>query len=274
MRSAAHAGACRRRPAGAGPPARAAPPCSARSARRRSPPRCGPATAARAARPYALAQLGVSDQRRRPPRRSRRRPPAAPASRSRPGVDQVERAAGGRCDHRYAAGHRLLHGLAERLVRAGVHEHVQARVDPGQLVAAALRRGRPRRGRAFSASRGRAVTDHHQPHAGHPGRRRPAGRPASRRPAGRRTRPAARRPGRAPGARRRCACPGGTASVSTPRPHRRTRGCPARPGRRRRGRRARGSGRRRCGWCGSSARRSPRPGRAGSARAYAATSVW
>ncbi|GAA3735951.1 hypothetical protein GCM10022205_22180 [Spinactinospora alkalitolerans] len=54
------------------------------------------------------------------------------------GDHQVQRSAGGRGHDGYARGQRLLHGLAERLVGAGVHEDVQARVQPGQLRAGAL----------------------------------------------------------------------------------------------------------------------------------------
>ena len=71
-------------------------------------------------------------------------------------LDQVDRAAHGRRDHRQPAGRGLLDGLAERLMAAAVHEDVEAGEDPGQLLAAVLAeedRGRqpcaagPRRGR-------------------------------------------------------------------------------------------------------------------------------
>ncbi len=50
-------------------------------------------------------------------------------------VDDVERAAGRRGHDRDAARHRLLQRLPERLVGAGVHEHVERRVRAGQVLA-------------------------------------------------------------------------------------------------------------------------------------------
>src|SRR6266511_1412046 len=47
--------------------------------------------------------------------------------------DQVERTAGRWGHHRHPAGQRLLHGLAEGLVRSSVDEDVEAGVDAGQL---------------------------------------------------------------------------------------------------------------------------------------------
>jgi hypothetical protein len=51
---------------------------------------------------------------------------------------QVERSSVRRGDHRQAARRRLLQRLAERLVRAAVHEHVEAGVDGRECLAPAL----------------------------------------------------------------------------------------------------------------------------------------
>src|SRR5204863_6795523 len=74
-------------------------------------------------------------------------------------VDQVERAAGGRRDHRYAAGQRLLHRLAERLERSSVDEHVEARVDARELVTPALAEEDRVRHGLLQAGPARAVAD-------------------------------------------------------------------------------------------------------------------
>ncbi len=50
--------------------------------------------------------------------------------------DEVDGSAGTRGDHRETARVGLLHGLAERLLRSGVHEDVEARVCRRQLLAA------------------------------------------------------------------------------------------------------------------------------------------
>ncbi len=83
-----------------------------------------------------------------------------------PVVDDVEQAARGRRHHRDTAGLRLLGGLAERLVGAGVDEHVETREDRRQLRSGAeSQEGRP--GQAPLKGRShRTVTDDDQPHPG------------------------------------------------------------------------------------------------------------
>ncbi|GIE31690.1 hypothetical protein Ait01nite_047350 [Actinoplanes italicus] len=82
---------------------------------------------------------------------------------------QVERPTGGRGDDREPAGHRLLHGLTERLVRPGVGEDVEARVDPAELSAVPGAEEDRVRQRPAQRRRGRAVADHHEPNPGQPG---------------------------------------------------------------------------------------------------------
>jgi hypothetical protein len=77
-------------------------------------------------------------------------------------LHQVTRATGVGRHHRQSAGHGLLHGLPERLVRAGVREHVETRVDAGQLLPPAYAQ-EPCLGQGLVQHvRRRAVTDHDQ----------------------------------------------------------------------------------------------------------------
>jgi hypothetical protein len=105
-----------------------------------------PATAARAAVPYARLVCGLAISAR----------------------TAAARAARGRRDHRDAAGLRLLHRLAERLVRSGVDEHVEAGVQAGELVAAVLAEEDGAGQQPPGLAAGRAVADHDQLDVGHP----------------------------------------------------------------------------------------------------------
>jgi len=77
-------------------------------------------------------------------------------------LDEVERATCGDRHDRDAAGVRLLQGLAERLVLAGVHEHVERRARRGEGLAAQRPRevGAGQPGGQFGTSRPVADDDH------------------------------------------------------------------------------------------------------------------
>lgn len=88
----------------------------------------------------------------------------------RPVVDEVDRATRVRGDHRQAGRVRLLHRLAERLLGAGVHEHVHGGVRGGELAAAHA--AEPRDGHARERAAGgrlaRAVARDEEAHAADP----------------------------------------------------------------------------------------------------------
>lgn len=85
-------------------------------------------------------------------------------------VDEVDRATRVRGDHRQAGRVRLLHRLAERLLGAGVHEHVHGGVRGGELAAAHA--AEPRDGHARERAAGgrlaRAVARDEEAHAADP----------------------------------------------------------------------------------------------------------
>ncbi len=83
-----------------------------------------------------------------------------------PVLDDVEQTTGGRCDHRHAAGLRLLRSLAERLVGTGVDEHVQARHDRRQLGPGAEPEERRPVQLPFEGGPHRPVTDDDQAYSG------------------------------------------------------------------------------------------------------------
>ena len=82
--------------------------------------------------------------------------------------DQVQRSAGGGRDDRHTAGHGLLHGLAEGLEGAGVHEDVQRGEDPGEFVAGAAAEEDRAGQRAAQAGLAGSVADHDDPDAVQP----------------------------------------------------------------------------------------------------------
>ena len=162
-------------------------------------------------------------------------------------LHEVERSAAAGRDDRDAARQRLLHGLAERLVLAGVHEHVEAGVRLREFVAA----WNPRKvasGSSFSsAGAARAVADDHEPGAGQIGERAQvldlllggeATDVADDRLAVRRVAPAPRRAAALPGRKR---------SPSTPRAQSSSRSTPESRARASRTTRGRGSASRACG---------------------------
>ena len=177
------------------PARRCRPGRSDRSARRRPPATSGPApTPARrrrgggAARGAAAAPQWTPARRRTPSSSygSTRNPvrPCSTRSRGPPASGAM---------HRHAGGQRLLHRLAERLVRTGVDEDVEARVGGGELEAGAeAEEGRVRQRLAQRRLLG-PVADDHDAHAGHARPARRAAPPASPARAGRRSRRAARR---------------------------------------------------------------------------------
>ena len=78
---------------------------------------------------------------------------------------EIERTARRGRDHGDAAGHRLLHGLTERLMRPGVREDVQRGEDPGEFVPGAAAEEDGTGQRAAQRGRARPVPRDHDAYA-------------------------------------------------------------------------------------------------------------